>query len=194
MRLLLSFALVLSMSPSEIERAQQMARSRASEREQFHRRYVFDLRDATVTQVEVITEFRRLVLITEEHIFRGDWMFSRGTRSAEQALAPSRGNGDDPGARALQPTQHLHRAAALSARAGRGCAWRGSGITRDAGDSRSIPTPFKARDGKTLSSLIGATLEAEIGAVQLGQASRIVAVMLEGKELARTAVEFGRLD
>jgi hypothetical protein len=45
-----------------------------------------------------------------------------------------------------------------------------------------------------LSSLIGATLEAEIGSIQLGQTSRIVAVMLDGKELARTAVEFGRLD
>ena len=80
MRLLLSLGLVLSMNGMDIERAQQMARGRESERQQFHRRYVIDLQDATVTQFEVITEFRRLVLITEEHILRGDWMFSRGTR------------------------------------------------------------------------------------------------------------------
>ena len=143
MRLLLSFALVLSMSPSEIERAQQMARSRASEREQFHRRYVFDLRDATVTQVEVITEFRRLVIITEEHIFRGDWMFSRSGRSAEQALAPSRGIVTIRARGALQPTQHLHHAAGLSAGPGRERGWRGSRITRDSGDPAVSPSHSK---------------------------------------------------
>jgi hypothetical protein len=191
-RLLLSFALVLSMSPSEIERAQQTARSRASEREQFHRRYVFDLRDATVTQVEVITEFRRLVLITEEHIFRGDWMFSRGTRSAEQALAPSRGMVTiralvrfNPLNTYITPPPYLLALGADAA--GGGPALLETQVTPQ------YSAPFKAR-GKTLSSLTGATLEAEVGSVQLGQASRIVAVMLEGKELARTAVEFGRLD
>jgi hypothetical protein len=191
-RLLLSFALVLSMSPSEIERAQQMARSRASEREQFHRRYVFDLRDATVTQVEVITEFRRLVLITEEHIFRGDWMFSRGTRSAEQALAPSRGMVTiravvrfNPLNTYITPPPYL---LALGADAAGGVP-----ALLETQVTPQYSAPFKAR-GKTLSSLTGATLEAEVGSVQLGQASRIVAVMLEGKELARTAVEFGRLD
>jgi hypothetical protein len=191
-RLLLSFALVLSMSPSEIERAQQTARSRASEREQFHRRYVFDLRDATVTQVEVNTEFRRLVLITEEHIFRGDWMFSRGTRSAEQALAPSRGMVTiravvrfNPLNTYITPPPYLLALGADAA--GGGPALLETQVTPQ------YSAPFKAR-GKTLSSLTGATLEAEVGSVQLGQASRIVAVMLEGKELARTAVEFGRLD
>ena len=192
MRLLLSFALVLSMSPGEIERAQQMARSRASEREQFHRRYVFDLRDATVTQVEVITEFRRLVLITEEHIFRGDWMFSRGTRSAEQALAPSRGMVTiravvrfNPLNTYITPPPYL---LALGADAAGGIP-----ALLETQVTPQYSAPFKAR-GKTLSSLTGATLEAEVGSVQLGQASRIVAVMFEGKELARTTVEFGRLD
>jgi hypothetical protein len=192
-RLLLSFALVLSMSPGEIERAQQMARSRASEREQFHRRYVFDLRDATITQVEVITEFRRLVLITEEHIFRGDWLFSRGTRSAEQALAPSHGMVTiralvrlNPLNTYIMPPPYL---LALGANAA-----GGAPALLETKVSPQYSTPFKARNGKTLTSLLGATLEAEISAVQLGQASRIVAVMLEGKELARTTVEFGRFD
>jgi hypothetical protein len=191
-RLLLSFALVLSMSPSEIERAQQTARSRVSEREQFHRRYVFDLRDATVTQVEVITEFRRLVLITEEHIFRGDWMFSRGARSAEQALAPSRGMVTiravvrfNPLNTYITPPPYL---LALGADAAGGVP-----ALLETQVTPHYSAPFKAR-GKTLSSLTGATLEADVGSVQLGQVSRIVAVVLEGRELARTAVEFGRLD
>jgi hypothetical protein len=192
-RLLLSFALVLSMSPGEIERAQQMARSRASEREQFHRRYVFDLRDATVTQVEVITEFRRLVLITEEHIFRGDWLFSRGTRSAEEALAPSRGMVTIRALVRLNPLNTYITPPAYLLALGANAAG-GAPALLETQVSPQYSTPFKARNGKTLTSLMGATLEAEIGAVQLGQSSQIVAVILEGKELARTTVEFGRFD
>ena len=91
MRAVIAIALVATMGGAEIERAQQVARSRESEREQFHRRYVFDLKGDTVIQIEVITEFRRLVLTTEEHLRLGDQMFSRGVREAEAAMAPTRG-------------------------------------------------------------------------------------------------------
>jgi hypothetical protein len=67
MRAAIAIALVATMGVAEIERAQQVARSREAERAQFHGRYVFDLKGDTVTQIEVITEFRRLVLTTEEH-------------------------------------------------------------------------------------------------------------------------------
>jgi hypothetical protein len=192
-RLLLSFALVLSMNAGEIERAQQVARSRASEREQFHRRYVFDLRDATVTQIEVITEFRRLVLVTEEHIFRGDWLFSRGTRSAEEALAPSRGMVTIRALLRLNPLNTYITPPPYLLALGANAAG-GAPAPLETKVSPQYSTPFKGRGGKSLTSLIGATLEAEIGAVQLGQASQVVAVVLEGKELARTTVEFGRFD
>lgn len=193
MRLLLPFALVLSMSGSDIERAQQLARGRDSERAQFHSRYLFDLRDATVTQIEVVTEYRRLVLVTEEHILRGDWLFSRSARSAEQALAPSRGMVTiralvrfNPLNTYITPPPYL---LALGPNV--------SGAAPTSLETQVSPqysVPFKARNGKTVTSLLGATLEADIASVQLGQSSRIVAVTLEGKELARTTVEFGRLD
>jgi hypothetical protein len=192
-RLLLPFAIVLSMSGSDIERAQQLARARDSEREQFHRRYVFALRDATVTQIEVITEFRRLVLVTEEHILHGDWMFSRSVRSAEQALAPSRGMVTiralvrfNPLNAYITPPPHL---LAIGPNA--------SGGAPSPLETRVTPqssVPFKGGNGKMLTSLVGATLEADVAAVQLGQSSRVVAVTLDGKELARATVEFGRLD
>ena len=41
-----------------MERALAVARARDSERQQFHKRYVFDLTDPAVTQIELITEFR----------------------------------------------------------------------------------------------------------------------------------------
>jgi hypothetical protein len=192
-RLLLSFALVLSMSGSEIERAQQLARGRDSERAQFHRRYLFDLRDATITQIEVITEFRRLVLVTEEHIFRGDWLFSRSLRSAEEALAASRGIVTIRALVRLNPLNTYIAPPPYMLALGANT----SGAAPAPLETQVSPqysVPFKGRNGKTLTSLVGATIEADVASVQLGQTSRIVAVMLDGKELARTTVEFGRLD
>jgi hypothetical protein len=190
-RLLLSLGLVLSMSGTEIERAQQLARGRESERQQFHRRYLVDLQDATVTQFEVITEFRRLVLVTEEHILRGDWLFSRGTRSAEQALEPFRGRVVVRSTLRFNPLNTYITVPPYVLAAG-----APTGASLPALDTRVTPqfsTPFKVR-GKTLTSLVGATLEADISTAELGQTSRRVAVMLEGKEVAHTVVDFARLD
>jgi hypothetical protein len=193
MRLLLSLALVLSMSGSEIERAQQVARGRDSERQQFHRRYVFDLHDDTVTHIEIITEFRRLVLVTEEHILRGDWLFSRSVKSGEQALASSRGLATIRAAVRFNPLNtYIAPPAYLLAMSASGTG--SAPIALETQASPQYSAPFKARGGKTLSSLVGATLEAEVPSLQLGQAARIVAVVLDGKELARTTVEFGKLD
>ena len=193
MRLLLPFALVLSMSGSEIERAQQVARGRDSERQQFHRRYVFDVKDDTVTQIEVITEFRRVVLVSEEHIFRGDWLFTRSVRSGEQALAPTRGLTTiratvrfNPLNTFITPPAYL---LAMSTGAG--------GSVPSVLETTVTPqmsVPFKARDGKMLSSLVGATLEANLPSTELGQLTRVLAVILDGKEVARATVEFGKLD
>jgi hypothetical protein len=192
-RLLLPFALVLSMSNGEIERAQQVARGRESERQQFHRRYVFDLKDDTVTQVEVITEFRRLVLVTEEHIFRGDWLFSRSLRSAGEALATSHGLTTIRATVRFNPLNTFITPPAYL-------------LTMSADDPRDPPVvletqvtpqfsvPFKARTGRTVSSLVGATLEATLPTAQLGQTSRVLSVILDGKEVARATVEFGKLD
>lgn len=193
MRLLLPFALVLSMSSSEIERAQQVARSRDSERQQFHRRYIFDLHDETVTQLEVVTEFRRLVLISEEHIFRGDWLFSRSVRSGEEALAPSHGLATiramvrfSPLNTFITPPAYL---LAMSADA------TGSvPVVLETQVTPQMSVPFKARSGKMVSSLIGATFEANIPSAQLGQIARVLSIILDGKEVARTTVEFGKLD
>jgi hypothetical protein len=190
-RLLLSLALVLSMNGSEIERAQQVARGRDSERQQFHRRYLFDLKDDAVTQIEVVTEFRRLVLLTEEHIFRGDWLFSRSVPSAEKALASSRGMVTikalvrfNPLNTYITPPPYL---VALGAPGG-------APSTLETQVTPQYSAPFKARGGKMVSSLVGATVEADVASVRVGQAGWIVAVTLDGKELARTTVEFGKLD
>jgi len=190
-RLLLSLGLVLSMNGMDIERAQQMARGRESERQQFHRRYVIDLQDATVTQFEVITEFRRLVLITEEHILRGDWMFSRGTRAAEEALAPLRGLVTIRSNIRLNPLNTYVTPPPYVVAIGSAAGDRLAAVETKLTPQYS--SPFKAA-GKTRMSLLGATLDAGVPTAQLGPTIRTIAVTLDGKELARTTIDFARLD
>jgi hypothetical protein len=192
-RLLLPFALVLSMSGSEIERAQQVARGRDSERQQFHRRYVFDLKDDTVTQLEVITEFRRLVLISEEHIFRGDWLFTRSVRSGEQALAPTHGLTTIRATVRFNPLNTFIAPPAYLLAMSTGVAGSVPSVLETT-VTPQMSVPFKARDGKMLSSMVGATLEANLPSTELGQLTRVLTVILDGKEIARATVEFGKLD
>jgi hypothetical protein len=54
--------------------------------------------------------------------------------------------------------------------------------------------PFKDGAGKRVVALLGATLQADIPAVRVGPASRPLGVVLEGRELARVFIDFGRLD
>ena len=174
-----------------MERALAIARARDAERQQFHSRYIFNIADPAVTQFEVITEFRRLVIIAEEHVFRGDWMFTRGVRAAEQALAPSRGMLTIRAQVRLNPLNTFivspDYALAVGAPSGRL-------VAVDTQLTAQFSVPFKNRQGKTVTSLIGATLESTVPAEDIGQTSRPVAVTLDGKEVARATVEFNRLD
>jgi hypothetical protein len=55
-------------------------------------------------------------------------------------------------------------------------------------------TPYRNRQGKTITSLMGATVESLLPAQEIGQTSRPVAVTLDGKVIARITVEFNRLE
>jgi hypothetical protein len=64
-------------------------------------------------------------------------------------------------------------------------------------DTQVVPqysAPFKTRQGKTQTSLVGATLDATVPSEAIGQVARPVAVTLDGKEVARAAVDFSRLE
>lgn len=198
MRIAAAVALVAVLGNAEIERAQQMARSRDSERAQFHRRYVFDLTDATVTQLEVITEFRRLVLTTEEHLRLGDQMFSRGLRAAEAAMAPTRGLATFRARLRFHPQNTFADnppfKLALGPETAPGTTARAPLAALDTQVTSEHSPPYKDRGGKRVTALVGATLQSDIPASRIGQGIRPLGVMLDGKEVVRVPVDFGRLD
>ncbi len=186
-------ALIAALGSTEIERAQQTARGRDTERAQFHRKYVFDLPDSTVTQLEVITEFRRMVMITEDHLRFGDAMFSRSVRAGEAALAPTRGILTLKAQLRFHPLNTYAAVPAFRLAIGKPA----PDAPLSSLDTQVTPQyslPYKIRNGRTASTFTGAVLQADVPASRIGQTARPVGVVLDGRELARTTIDFTRVD
>lgn len=81
-------ALDLDVTLEDIERALAIARATESERAAFHAPYRVAVNTPFVETVEVVSEFRRVVLLAEERIRKGDRAFGYSTRLAAQAVAP----------------------------------------------------------------------------------------------------------
>jgi hypothetical protein len=191
MRIVIAIAMVIELTISQIDRAQQTARSRDSERAQFHSKYFFKPANDTVIQIEVVTEFRRLVLITEQHLLAGDQMFSRGEREAREALAPTRGLVTLKAQLRFHPQNAYVTVPDFKIAIGQ----------PPVGDlSNQLETKITsdmaapAKNPRERTAILGAALEASLASTQIGQATVPVGVVLDGKELARTVVDFGRLD
>src|SRR5262247_3733190 len=91
-------ALVKDMRPADLERALVLARWPTSdaERARFHERYIFPINGPTIEyfalqKVELITEFRHLELIAEQHARINDMFGRGGMKDVEDALQPWRG-------------------------------------------------------------------------------------------------------
>jgi hypothetical protein len=83
-------AIEVDLTRAEVERALKLARGTEAQRAQFHAPYRIPTADAFVERLEVITEFRRAVLIAEERVAAGEWAFGISPRSVEDALKPWR--------------------------------------------------------------------------------------------------------
>ncbi|HVZ36944.1 MAG TPA: hypothetical protein VG963_31175 [Polyangiaceae bacterium] len=195
MRLLAAAALgsllVSTLTGTDIERALALSRARDAERQQFHHRYVFDLHGADVTQIEIVTEFRRLVMIGEDHVLRGDSMFTRGVRAAQDALAPSRGMVTIKAQVRFNPLNTYIEPPPYTIAIG--AAPNGALQPIDTQIAAQYSSPVKV-NGRELSSLTGATLQSTIEATRIGQTTRSVAVVLGGNTVAGTVVDFSHLD
>ena len=81
-------AIDLVVGPAAIEQALRLARSSEPERARFHTAYALSVSEPLVERLEIITEYRRMVLIAEERLAAGDWTFAGSVRAAEEALRP----------------------------------------------------------------------------------------------------------
>jgi hypothetical protein len=172
---------------AEMERVLKIARGSQAERAAFHAPYVFEV-GQTVERIEVVTERRRLMLLAAARLAGGDRLFAEGTLRAEEAMRPWRGRTAVIGRVRFHPQNSYVTAPPVAIRVYDG--------------SRELPrrdlkavTDFALGTGAPNERLpvIGATAEALFEAAVLGAGSRDVTVWMEGKEIARLALDFSKL-
>lgn len=181
-------ALTVSLTNQDIERALKLGRASERERAKFHARYVLPSQ-SIVHQFEIITEFRRYVLKTEERSRSGDWLFSQGVRAAQQALRSWQGRVSVVAQLRFDPRNSYISVPSFVLVV--------SGTPEVAPlEGRITPIwslPSRARNRRS-THLVGATIQLDFDAASLGQAERPVSVILDGHELARVTIDFAALE
>ncbi len=78
------------LSAQEIGQAMRLGRNSDTERARFHSLYQIPVTEPFVESLDVVTEYRRMVLIAEERFAAGDWAFTTDARAGAEALRPWR--------------------------------------------------------------------------------------------------------
>ena len=174
----------IELTVAAIQSAQNMARRSETDRARFHAPYLLPGTADTIERLEVITEFRRVVLVTEERLAAGDWTFSSDTRAAGAAIRPWK---DKVAIRArirFHP-HHLYTSAPPI------------NIVIGAGANVHLPIELTAKQqygiGTDPPVMIGVIVEGSFEAATVGP--RVVTVMVvgPGKAEVRRTVDLGSL-
>ena len=182
-------AINLNVSALDIERALVIARDRDPDRARFHARYTIPFTNAFVERVELVTEFRRVVLLAEEHIRQGNRGFAYSVRIAQDALQPW--------------TRHVSVIARLRFHPQN--AYVGlplldlslDGPSADAALVRISKEPLLAMSTGTPGErvpILGAVVEGVFNALIVGQTQRAATIMVDGKEVAKVKLDFAAVE
>ena len=178
----------LDITFEKIDAGQRIARGSEQERAAFHRPYQFTAGDPSIEKIEVISEYRRLVLMTEERIARGDHSFALSRRAVEEALQPYYRRVSVV-ARARFPVQNVYVTAPAVDIV----------LTGPSGDVLRLDlrntTQYFAMVAPSLSvPIMGVDGEAVFDATLIGQSIRTAIVRVGDKEAVRVPIDFSRLD
>jgi hypothetical protein len=183
-------ALTLKLTPADMQRALTLARwpTTDAERSRFHERYRFDVTSPTieyfaVRKVEVITEFRRLELIAEEHARINDTFGRGGLRDVEDALQPWRGRVTIIVTLVFDPRKYITGVPAVDMVL--------EGPTLVAPLETTRRGLFSAGDRPVLT---GAIVESVFESASIGQEVRPVFIHRDGIPIVRPPIDFSRLE
>lgn len=178
----------VDLTPSEIEAVLAVARGDAAGRARFHAPYLVPVTHPTLERIEVITERRRLLLIAQEKLAGGDRLFAFGTLRAEEALRPWRGR--------LAVTAHLRfppqNAYVMAPPVEVRLRGAGGDVPRLTSASETVFGLASGVPGAA-QPVAGATGEARYDDTAATRAAREVVVLVDGRELARVAVDLSRM-
>ena len=182
-------AINLKVSALDVERALVLARDREAERARFHARYTTTLTDPVVQSVEILTEFRRVVLLAEERIRQGDRGFAYSVRMAQHAIEPwsqrvsviARLRFHPQNAYVGIPPIEI----ALDGPRGEAAL---IGVLKEPILSMASGVP-----GEHI-PILGAVAEAAFDAAIVGQTQRTATIKLDGKEVAKVKLDFATVE
>jgi hypothetical protein len=180
-------ALKIDISAQDVDRALTIARSREHERAGFHAPYIQQINTPFVERAELVTEFRRVVLLAEERAAKGDRYPGYSVTSATEALKVWRRRVSVLARVRFHPQNNYVTVPAVEmALVGNDRAL--IGVLRD-----PVLSLSSGRKGES-SSVLGAVIEGVFEADALGQAPREFVISLEKKELGRVTFDLARLD
>ena len=181
-------AIIITPTARDVERALKLAQEREQRRADFHKPYVIKPDHPLVEQVDVVTEYRRYVLTTEEQLRMGNWLFAQSVKDVQEKLKPFREQLTLTTRLRFHPHNVLMGVPSYEIAIG----------NPDLAPLDLTRTPIYAllsgRRGDTNAPLVGATLEAVFNASTIGQAARPMTLSLDRKTEASILIDFGRLE
>lgn len=179
-------AINADLSDADIRRAIGIAVGPRTAGGRFHVPYILSVKDPLVERLEVITEFRRFVLASEEQTALGNWTSARGGydrkgRTLKDVLQGRRGQVSIKLRARFHPHHSYSFLPAIDILIG-----EPSFLALDV-----VRTPLLA-DGSA--SMTGAVIEAAFNAPSFHDRSLPVRIVMDGKELTRVDVDFSKLE
>jgi hypothetical protein len=181
-------AIKLQLTNADIDRALVIARGRDGERAQFHAPYIEQLNTPTVQSIEIVSEFRRVVLLAEDHILRGDRGFAYSTRMAGDAVQPWKGRVSLVTRLRFHPLNTYVSVPNIEITV--------DGLNADAALIGVLKEPqysMTSAPGEQ-AALVGAVAEGVFDAALIGQTERTVIVRLDGKQLITARLDFRAIE
>ncbi len=187
-------AVNVQLTAADTQRALRMAGATEAARAQFHAPYILAIPASVIQDIQVLTEFRRTVIAAEEARRRGDWAVAQGARSlsgqgVDDVVKPWRGTVT------LAATLQLDALHTFVAVPNCELMLGGSPVVASLA-RRTTPRSATASAGRGpgTTSLVGALIEADFSAAALASESRLVVVLCDGREVAREAIDFAKLE
>ncbi len=180
-------AITADVSDADIRRALGIAAGSKAAAVRFHAPYILPVKDPMIERIEVITEFRRFVLASQEQTALGNWSLARGGydargRTLKQILQKWRGQVSIR----IQVRFHPHHSYSFL-----------PAIDILIGEPSFLAlhvlrTPMMT--GESPATMTGATIETAFNAPSFHDRSLLVRAVLDGKELTRVGVDFSKLE
>jgi len=180
-------AIKVDISLQDVDRALVISRARDVERDKFHAAYIQQVGQEFIESAEVVTEFRRVVLLAEEHAGKGDRMFGYSVTRANDALTVWKRRVAIRARVRLHPQNNYVNAPPFT------MAMEGNERALIGILTEPLYALPPGRKGEFV-PVLGAVIEGVFEADAIGQATRGFVVSLEKRELGRFAFDFATIE